>query len=252
MVMKSANFIFLFLVVVILPSLNGCASNNRDNIGLSLDKDKPAQLLDSAKYIPEPKFDENGVQLFYERKENPYLSKKGKIKKSSVELYIEARRAFNQGDYTLAGSLLDKLIEQDDSLSGPWVMKGDAALQQNETQKAFDNYIAALKVNRDNINAYLRLAKVQRLQGAFVHAQNTYVKILSLWPDCPEAHLNLGVLYDVYLNHPLRAQKHMEAYQFLTDGKNQEVAKWLQELQQRTGVEFSLGILKADVIKPLS
>lgn len=246
--MKSVNHIVHYGIALAVLWLVGCASNPTDNIGLALEKSPTVTLLETSQYLPQPEFDDAGVMLPYERKENPYLAKSGRIKKSSVESYIEARRAFRDGNHETAQSLLAKLTEDDKSLSGPWVMKGDIALQQNDLQQALDHYVAAIRTNTDNVSAYLRLAKTQRLRGEYLNAQNTYAKVLALWPDCPEAHLNLGVLYDVYMNHPLRAQKHMEAYQFLTGGQNAEVSKWLEELQKRTGVEFTLGSLKAEPV----
>lgn len=245
--MKSGNLIF-YIVVLMAMVLAGCASNPADKIGLALEKSPTVTLLETSQYLPQPEFDDAGVMVPYERRVNPYLSKSGRIKKTSVESYVEARRAFRDGHYDAADSLLAKLVDEDKSLSGPWVMRGDIAMQQNNLQQALDYYVAAIKTNTDNVSAYLRLAKTQRLRGEYLNAQNTYAKVLALWPDCPEAHLNLGVLYDIYLNHPLRAQKHMEAYQFLTAGQNAEVTKWLEELQRRTGVEFSLGTLKAEPV----
>ena len=82
---------------------------------------------------------------------------------------------------------------------------------------AKSDYEEAIRINKDNVNAYLRLALAQRELGEFILAQNTYSEALAIWPDFPEAHLNLSILYDLYLNHPIRAQEHMEAYQFLTN-----------------------------------
>ncbi len=246
--MKFVKSIGCAVALVLTVGLGGCAGKAKD-LGLALEKSPALTLLETSRFLPKPEFDDAGIMLPYERSENPYLEQGGRIKKSSVEAYIEARRAYKDGRYEVAESVLTRLIEEDESLSGPWVMKGDIALQQNDLQKALDHYVAAIKTNTDNISAYLRLAKIQRLRGEYLNAQNTYAQVLALWPDCPEAHLNLGVLYDVYMNHPLRAQKHMEAYQFLTGGQNAEVARWLEELQKRTGVEFTLGTLKA---KPVS
>ena len=71
---------------------------------------------------------------------------------------------------------------------------------------------------------------------------STYAEALSVWEDFPEAHLNLAVLYDIYLNDPLQAQQHMEAYQFLTEEKDAKTAEWLQEIQSRTGIAPNLYI----------
>jgi tetratricopeptide (TPR) repeat protein len=94
-------------------------------------------------------------------------------------------------------------------------------------------------VNKNNVNAYIALGQLQRKQGYFSDAQNTYLEALNVWKDFPEAHLNLAILYDLYVNEPEEAQKHYEAYDFLTGRKDEKVKKWLVEVKQRTGIERS-------------
>jgi hypothetical protein len=89
--------------------------------------------------------------------------------------------------------------------------------------------------------------------GNFTQSKRIYADVLKIWKDFPEAHLNLGVLYDVYLNDNIKAQKHIEAYQFLTGGRNEEVAGWLLEIQGRTGVAIELNVQQdGKLIKPVT
>ena len=186
----------------------------------------PPELVPTLQFIPTLESDpETGEQLAYQPVENPYLVVKGKLNKTSVEQYIEARRAFKAEQWQQAETLLKTLIESDKALSGPWVMRGDIALATQQNDDALGFYQQAIEINPDNINAYLRLAKLHRIRGEFLQAQNIYAEALTIWPDFPEAHLNLGVLYDIYLNMPLRAQKHMEAYQLLTNDNNAQVGE---------------------------
>ncbi len=233
------------LPTLFVLGLLGCASGGP---GSSMVASTPPELASTLAYIPVPEIDESGAVLPYEPQTNPYLSQRGRIDKESVLGFIEARRTLKAGDLERTRDLLLKLTVSDDELSGPWVMLGDIALEQDDYTLAAEQYLKAISINDSNVNAYLRLAKVQRLQGKFLVAQNTYARVLSIWPDFPEAHLNLAVLYDIYLNQPLRAQKHMEAYQFLTGSKNQVVAGWLDEIQQRTGIApgFNLEIAGSD------
>ena len=208
------------------------------------------KLIPTLDFIPVLQADKDGVVQLYEAMPNPYI-KRGKVRKASVASYIEARRAFKAEDYEKAEKILAILVEEDDSISGPWVMRGDIALNRSDVAQAKEYFTRALEINSDNINAWLKLAYAQRLEGKFLLAQNTYAQVLALWKDCPEAHLNLAILYDIYLNLPLRAQKHMEAYLFLTENKNETVANWLQELQNRTGAASALPLDKP-MLKPLS
>lgn len=206
--------------------------------------DKPEELLATLEFLPVPVKGDDGNYLPYEAVANPYLTR-GRIKKNSVEIFIEARKAYKSEEYDKAEKLLHELTKADDSISGPWVMLGDIALQRGNRTLAGTHFEQALKINRDNINAWLRLAYVQRLQGEYIAAQNTYVGALQVWRDCPEAHLNLAVLYDLYLNLPIRAQKHMEAYLYLNNEQDQRAVGWLNELQARTGVALSLPLKRS-------
>lgn len=251
--MKYVNYCVKAVFLIGFLGALGCATTSQNTKLDFIGSNKDASLASTLEYLPVPKLDDSGAALPYEPTANPYLLQKGKIKKESVVKYIDAKRAIKQKQYSQAEKLLQELTVEDKSLSGPWIALGDIAVEQKKYSQAADNYIAAIGINEKNINAYMRLAQTQRMQGNFLNAQNTYAKALALWPDFPEAHLNLAVLYDVYLNHPLRAQKHMEAYQFLTHGENKDVAKWLVEIQQRTGVAVSLTVEKKKAeSKPLS
>jgi tetratricopeptide (TPR) repeat protein len=251
MAMKYVNFIAKVLLLSGLVIAAGCATTSgKAKLATA---DVKATLASTQEYIPVPKTDDTGAFLPYEASPNPYLAQKGKVRKESIAKYIDAKRALKQKNYGHAEKLFKELTTEDKNLSGSWVGLGDVAVEQKKYDQAIASFTKAIELNAKNINAYMRLAQAQRLQGNFLNAQNTYAKALALWPDFPEAHLNLAVLYDIYLNHPLRAQKHMEAYQYLTGGENKQVAKWLAEIQQRTGVPISLVIEKKKAeSKPLS
>lgn len=253
MAMKYVNFIAVTLMLGSFLGFTGCATSERSKTTLAAGKAPEITLSSTLEYLPAPKADKDGISIPYVPAENPYVLQKGKIKKESIAKYIEATRATKHKQYAQAEVLLKEITAEDKNLSGPWVLLGDIATEQNNYEKAIIDYQKALQVNDKNINAYLRLAKALRMKGEFLKAQNTYAKTLVLWRDCPEAHLNLAVLYDVFLNHPLRAQKHMEAYQYLTDGEDKDIANWLVEIQQRTGVPAGLIVEKKKAeSKPLS
>ncbi|ROS01198.1 hypothetical protein EDC56_1626 [Sinobacterium caligoides] len=206
------------------------------DVAITVSVDQPvvqeqnATLEPSKQYIPKA-----GKNDVYTAMANPYLTLQGVIAKPSIELFIQARRALRKDQPEQARGFLKQLTEQDPSLSGPWVLMADIDRRAGQWVLAEQHYQAALAVNKGNVNAYIGLAKVQRQQGHFLAAQNSYVTALKLWRDFPEAHLNLAILYDQYLNLPLRAQRHMEAYLFLSVEADERVVAWLADLQQRTG-----------------
>lgn len=202
-------------------------------------KEAPAKLIESSKYLPEQSYDVLGEKVPYESAPNPYLEVTESISGLDVKDFIKARRAFKAGDLKQADKMLTSLSLKSSKLSGPYVMKAKIALLTSDLGKAEFFYKEAIRVNPINVNSYIGLAKLQREMGEYKRAQNTYVQALSIWKDFPEAHANLAILYDIYLNIPLAAQQHMEAYHFLTQGSDKNSAQWLSEIQQRTGIYTS-------------
>ncbi len=198
-----------------------------------------AELKATAQYVPQQAYDEQGNLIEYVAKENPYLAIKSRIDKGSVLLYIEAKKAKRSGDFKTAKQKLKVITKNDDSISGPWVMLGDIAFEEKKYSQAEKHYQQSILINPKNINAYVALAQVQRVLGAFHVAQNTLALALQLWPDFPEAHLNLSILYDLYLNQSSKSQRHLEAYLFLTQYKNKKAIAWYSEVQDRTGITQS-------------
>ena len=232
-VMKFANQLLGIIVIGVVLVTAGCAGKPQ----LPAVGEKVA-LKQTTQYIPKKTL-EDGVELAYEAEENPYLSTRSKVNKGSVLLFIEAKKAKRKGKLSVAKQKLTVITKNDDSLSGPWAMLGDIAIDEKDYKKAESHYQKAIEINDQNVNAYTALAKAQRLLGEFHVAQNTLAAALELWPDFPEAHLNLGILYDVYLNRPKLAQMHIEAYLYLTEYKNKQAVAWFDEIKSRTGIRAS-------------
>lgn len=196
----------------------------------------------SSRYLPVVRQDRKGRALAYVSQPNPYLSLQSTITQASMADYAAAQAAFKRKNYSQAEKRLKAITQRESTLSGPWVKLGDVALAKDGPDGALPLYNKALEVNKLNVNAYLRLAKVQRMLGLFSESKETYIRALAVWRDFPEAHLNLGILYDLYLNDPVQAQRHIEAYQFLSGGSDTRVAQWLEEIRMRTGANPRLTI----------
>lgn len=190
-------------------------------------------------YLPAQKYSETGAALPYQTRPNPYLQQQGIVPLGAVKDFQQALSLQESGKDAAAADIYHNIADQYPQLAGPWVRLGDIAAERDEAVQAVQHYQKAIDINSDNMEAYLKLALVYRKAGNFGKAQQVYLAALARWPDFPEAHFNLGVLYDLYANESLEAQKHFEAYQFLTGGKDPKVQKWLVELRRRTGVEDS-------------
>ncbi|WP_396587372.1 tetratricopeptide repeat protein [Bermanella sp. R86510] len=227
--MKFDSMIKNAIIAFSLLALVGCSQK------MSLpEAGQKVALKASDQFVPKQAYDDEGKLVPYEVSENPYLTQTGKINKGSVLLFIEAKKALRADDLDKAKQKLTVITQKDPELSGPWVLLGNIEVKREQYKEAESLYQKAIQINPENVNAYVALAKVQRLMGEFNVAQNTLVLALSLWSDFPEAHLNLAVLYDLYLNKPKLAQMHYESYLFLDDYKDPQVIAWYKEVLKRT------------------
>jgi len=189
--------------------------------------------------LPRQAYNAAGDKVPYVAKPNPYTSGATAVPPEARTAFRAANSLVQRGQLREARKQLQALTEKFPSLSGPWVVLGQISEKSEKYDDAVKNYRKAIGVNRNNVNAYIALGLLQRRQGRFAEAQTAYVDALNVWSDFPEAHLNLAILYDLYMNKPEQAQKHYEAYDFLTGHKDKKVHKWLVEVKQRTGIETS-------------
>ncbi len=198
---------------------------------------RPMALAESGAPLPKQLYDAAGQKIAYVPAANPYTADQAPVPSQAVADFRAASALLDAEKYRDARIAFRQMTRDFPALSGPWVKLGDIADTRGYQDKAEEAYRQALAVNASNVNAYLSLALHLRKKGEFVQAQQVYIDALTLWKDFPGAHLNLAILYDLYLNRPELAQPHYEAYDFLTDGSNPEVANWLIEVRRRTGIE---------------
>jgi len=77
------------------------------------------------------------------------------------------------------------------------------------------------------------LGIVHRRRGRFQAAREAYEKALALDDAYADAHLNLGVLCDLYLRDLACALTQYKRYQALTPEQNQQVKIWIADVTRR-------------------
>ena len=190
-------------------------------------------------FLPQQEYDAQGKKIPYVPAPNPYTRQPAPVPPAAKVAFADAMALMNDGDLRMARKGLRAMTKEFPELSGPWVKLAELAEQREKPEKAREYYLKALEVNPANVNAYLKQAVFERRQGEFAKARDAYLAALETWNDFPEAHLNLAILYDLYMNRPEEAQPHYEAYDFLTGGSDPKVADWLIEIRRRTGIETS-------------
>ena len=106
------------------------------------------------------------------------------------------------------------------------------ANQFEPAERAFKHAVER-DANSAIANNYLGVA--QRNLGKFKDAEASYHAALTADDTYAAAHLNLGVLYDMYLQQPEQALEQFERYQQLVATPDTKVGGWIKELRARTG-----------------
>jgi Flp pilus assembly protein TadD len=152
----------------------------------------------------------------------------------------ELQREWNQalahlqaGRTREAEQALLALTRKAPKLSGPYANLGLLYQRAGRTKEAIAALEKAIEVNPARAVYYNELGVLQRQEGKFDLARKQYRKALDVDPDYAPAHLNLAILYDLYLQEPKEALPHYQRYRELMPGEAATVSKWIVELERR-------------------
>lgn len=164
---------------------------------------------------------------------NPYLSNRPTVANSARIRFQVANDALAAGQWAEAEAELLWLTTYHRGLSGPWLNLALLYSELDEPDKAAVAFKQAISSNGDNVAAYNQYAAFLRQQGDFATAEKYYLQALELWPDYRLGHLNLGILYDLYMGRLKPALQHYQAYQTLLDKPDRKVTGWIVDTQRR-------------------
>jgi len=151
----------------------------------------------------------------------------------SRRLYQQALSALGAGHYAEAERALLAVIHREPALAGPRANLGILYARTGRPAQAYEALQQAIRLNPGRAVYYNELGMVSRTEGKFDEARRDYAKALDLDPNYAYAHLNIGILYDLYLQDTEKAMQHYQRYRELTPGEARTVTKWIADLQQR-------------------
>ena len=164
--------------------------------------------------------------------EQPVVQKQKSVSPEVMEKYMAALRLMEQGSHDAALKVFAAVSKMDDALSGPYVNAGLIYLSRGHKDRARNAFEEALQRNAENPTALTQLAIFHREAYAFAEARENYEKALSVNASYVPAHLNLGILCDIYTRDYACALAHYEKYLEL-NGSDAEVQNWLIDLRER-------------------
>lgn len=93
--------------------------------------------------------------------------------------------------------------------------------------------LQALERDPGNVLACNMLGVLYRDAGRFEEARQAYERALAIDSSAADAHRNLGILYDLYLQEPRKALVHYELYRRHGGEDSAVVERWLADIRQR-------------------
>jgi tetratricopeptide (TPR) repeat protein len=165
---------------------------------------------------------------------NPAAPDPVAIPPRAAQQYTQALQLMKSGRGTDAELEFKQLIAAYPQFAGPQLNLGLLYLHDSRLSEAEAAFKAALALTPSNPVAGDELGIVERKLGKFTDAEAAYLRAITAEPNYAPAHLNLGVLYDLYMAEPQKALEQFERYIEIA-GENKQVAGWVVELRKRVG-----------------
>jgi tetratricopeptide (TPR) repeat protein len=160
----------------------------------------------------------------------PVPEDSGKIVKTQFEQAIAFMKA---GQDKEASALFSNIAKLEPKLASPHTNLGILYHRQGKLEEAEAAFKQALQLDAKDYVAANYLGMIYRSQGKFGDAEAAYKQALAANPEYGYAHLNLAILYDIYLDNLPKALDHYQQYQRLSGDSDKQLVGWLADLRQR-------------------
>lgn len=155
------------------------------------------------------------------------------VSASVQRAFDDARRALQAGRIDDAERGFVALTQSNPELGGPHANLGLLHRQAGKLAEAAADFELAVKANPQQPVYLNQLGITYRQLGEFQKARDAYERAILLAPDYAAAHLNLGILYDLYLWDGARALAAYDRYLALASDEDGKVKKWIVDLRNR-------------------
>lgn len=155
------------------------------------------------------------------------------ISEKTQRSYEAALAAMRSEDWLQAELELDQLIADEPGFPGPYVNLALIYEREGRSREAREALEQALAIAPGFPPANNELGRILREQGDFTAAEAAYERALATDPANAIAHLNLGILLDVYLRRPSDALNHYNQYQATRTEPDETVSRWIVDLERR-------------------
>lgn len=149
--------------------------------------------------------------------------------------FAAATTAMRAQQWREAEAQLQQIVRAQPQLSGAHLNLALLYAQTDRNSEAEAAFKQAIANNADNLQARDQYGIWLRSQGRFKEAEAIYLQTLQRQSAHADTHLNLGVLYDLYLGRPAQALEHYQQYLTLKgeDEQATRVKSWVADLERR-------------------
>jgi tetratricopeptide (TPR) repeat protein len=147
--------------------------------------------------------------------------------------YRQAIAALKNGATAKALELLLRLSREAPDKPNVFTNLGLAYFQLRQAELAEQAFTQALARNADDAIAHNHLGILKRRKGQFQDALLEYQRAIEIDVEYARAHLNLGILFDLYLQDLEKALQQYRKYLDLTNEENAQVAGWIIDIERR-------------------
>ena len=149
------------------------------------------------------------------------------------QLYEQALASLKSGKTERALKLLVQISNDAPDMPYVFTNLGLAYFKLQQLELAEQAFKQAIASNNKDAVANNHLGILQRQKGQFKEARTHYQRALAIDSDYASAHLNLGILFDIYLQDLKQALRHYQKYQALVSEEDTQVAGWIVDIQRR-------------------
>ncbi|WP_394129931.1 tetratricopeptide repeat protein [Shewanella maritima] len=196
----------------------------------------------------------NVAILHRTNRDNSYLNTNNinSISNDTQQQFQQGIEAMKQQQWTVAQQQFDAVISQNPTLSGPWVNLSLIAIELGQPDIALQHIEKALQLAPNNPYARQVFALLLTEKGEFKQAKQQYLRALNIWPDYPQALVNLAILLEMYQGELLQAREYYLAYLNL-DKQDQQVQRYLAAVEikiQRAGLTIPETSIDSSNVQP--